>query len=94
MKPAHLLVHLVRAMPDRRAAVHSLFDEHVRTTLSKEEVTGAIKRKLLAHRMRESMKEELRALEHELLALRGAQDNRAQALAQRIASARKKIENI
>jgi len=92
--PKHVLAHIVNQLPRRqveRIDPAKEFKEHVRHAFSREQVTQAIKDRLVENRKREAIAAELLRIEEELLETSDNRDSRARSLQLKIQELKKRV---
>jgi hypothetical protein len=91
MKVAHYLAHLVRQHRSREPVASQTVRDEIRKTLSKDNFTATLKKRLVAEHKRRTLIEQLQTLEEELAALRDVQRERVRVLHARVERLKKKI---
>lgn len=96
MNAKHFLVHVIeqhnRTLPSSpRINIGKELSDHIRETLSREQLTAVLKQRLIEKRKREVLGAELERLERETLQLHGMGFERVEKLRSRIQELKKKI---
>jgi hypothetical protein len=90
MRAKHILVHIVRQHHKPIIPADEV-RQFFKKALSAEELTSKLKAQLVERRKKEALKEELQALEHLLLHVRGAHADRITSIQKRIEDLKKKV---